>query len=1160
MVHACRLGLANHCAQIDKMPTRSPDIAPLTNVLSISSAGRNRYLFHFNSHHSLVQWTASIRLCMFEHSKLQEIYTGALIAAKGKTLNAIGQITAKTNFKYEDWVRVRFGAGTPWRKCWAVISQPDEKIIKKAKAAAKKAKNTAYPQHPVFKGDIKFYDTKKTKKQSPIATIVDAYAAYALYPQSKQMIEVSTLIKIEGRVIIHGDQPTESEGYVFVMPDIHPAVSGFETMLRFLFPTYDTFALYGRPGMLIPDKTDPRSLMFAMPIDTIQSCGYLDVVDVVNVVVAGGNALKLESEWRDRLKDATKEKITMLIDRKSRPRASMPPVPRLNLGTGSSTWSPVDLPPQHVPLTPGTPAFHQRSTSEATGLMNYRGQQPPSPYFESPASSNQFQYGKPPSTGHSDSSSDGGLFAVNPAARHLQQQTTQPPIEPVPVTPRTLYPPGSQPPQLPQLPMPNLDSGDEDLFAGVVPRRGSVHQDSQRPPSRGSRERLNGNHPTPITQDRDSDQIEAPPGFALQSSHVVLRGPPPTGDEKVAYDEEYANHPPPGRPMSQDYTNQLPPAPQYTEHRRSWQPTPPSGSPSPDRETGEMFPTPPLPQVPPAQERASMAAKHNSWAHPPPINTNVAQQRQVMSVVTEHDTPDSVTDLPHLIDQSALDKIGPQRQPSNAETPAQPDEDTFDRRTIARIQKVLAGGDSDSEYGDEPEDEEEDDDEPDYASSVDSRLPPAPTRDANGPRAGVMKVVGQKPEPEVVIGDVHYRPSSSGKPLEPAIDIPKVDFGMTVSHGRTLSSDLHMKNTSRGSVAAVEPDVYPSSAHGTIGGSTPMLANGAGGHSRSPSAGLGSEYFSRQPTGAVSRSSGSGSGEYNRPSPGSDSDASRRRTVAWQPAIVTPGGNYPPDQTAAERYVAEKAAQATNQSRSRYLNARKASSSVTPQRNQSSEYLPPTSLPTRPSSRGPNAAFTPGGLISTPDLSSHLSAREMEYIARKTGSTLLHMDESQLKAPPHKTGLIGAIQSRETERKQIKGSFQRGVGSLTVQQEIARRQQEKAAKEQAMQAAREQRRRTPSPRIMFEQQQQYFPQQNINPPMPPQMQLQLQMQQIQQMQQQQQQQQQQQMFLAQQQQQQQMQQMQMQQQQQMGAYGYPNHQSQGGRTPDVFQNQYYSRN
>ena len=1110
------------------MPTQSPNIPPLTNVLRISTAGRNRYLFHFNSHHSLVQWTASIRLCMFEHTKLQEIYTGALIAAKGRTLNGITQITARTNFKYEDWVRVRFGAGTPWKKCWAVITQPDEKAIKKAKAAAKKAGNASYPQHPVFKGDIKFYMSKKSKKQAPIATIVDAYAAYAMYPQAKQLIDMSSLIKIEGKIRIHADQQTESEGFVFLMPDIHPAVSGFETLLRCLFPIYDTFALYGRPGRLIPDKTDPRSLMFAMPVDTSQQCGYLKVADVVNIVVTGGSKLKLESEWRDRLKSATQEKISMLLDPKSRPRASMPPAPRLTFNPGSvpsaSAQSPqIGYPPQDVPLTSGLIHQHSRSTSEATGYMNYRGQSPPqpSPYFaNSPGSSNYRYNNNPASSGHSESSSDDGLFQVSPAARRLQQQTEQPPPEPVPMTPSSFHPPSSRPPQLP---LPDIESSGN-MFAGVVPpREGGPTVSRKALPGSPA-----GQPPqVPQHQNGDDSQLEPPPGFALQSSHIVLRGPPPTNDEKQGYDQEYANHPPPGRPMSQEYTdhvfrqdqqgNQGPPAPEYTEHGRSWQPTPPS-----ERDYRDMAP-PPLSQH-------NTLPKANDRIQPPPLDTNFGLRP--IAAVAEYNTPDSTIDLPHLINQSALDKIAPQLRDSRSVDSFPEDEDTLDRKAMARVQKVLAGGDSDSEYDDNDLDKESDD-EPEYASSIDSRAPP-PKRDTDMPRAGRMKIVGQKPEPEIVVGDVHYRPNSSGKPFE-QVEIPKVDFGMTFSHGRSLSTELNAKGIPRstvagGTVAAVEPDTTPTPQKGTVVGGC------RGDHSSAPSVTSGG----------------------NRESQSSDEHLGRRRSIAWQPGIVPPPSNNT-DRSAAERYVTERAAQAavTSQSRNRQLHHRKPSSTApTLQRNQSIEHPP-----TRPTSRGPNAAFMPHGLVSAPDLSAHLSAREQEYVARRTGSSLLQMEDVQTKHPPHRAGLIGAIHSRETEKQHIKESFQRGTSSIMVEQEIARRQQYQAAKE-VMRTAR-----SPSPRAFsmnLDQQQGYFPQQQqaptmraLPPPPPPQHQ---QLQQYQQQQQFLQQQQlfQQQQFLLQQQQQQQ-QQMFYAQQQQMG-YDYPSQQGQGCRTPEGYQNQYYGRN
>ena len=108
MVHASRATTSYgiDILQIETLPTRNPDVQPLQNVLSISTAGKNRYLLHFNSLHSLTQWTAGIRLAMFEHSSLQELYTGSLIAGKGKHLNNIRTIMERSRFRTEEWCRV----------------------------------------------------------------------------------------------------------------------------------------------------------------------------------------------------------------------------------------------------------------------------------------------------------------------------------------------------------------------------------------------------------------------------------------------------------------------------------------------------------------------------------------------------------------------------------------------------------------------------------------------------------------------------------------------------------------------------------------------------------------------------------------------------------------------------------------------------------------------------------------------------------------------------------------------------------------------------------------------------------------------------------------------------------------------------------------------
>ncbi|KAL9113365.1 MAG: hypothetical protein Q9227_002406 [Pyrenula ochraceoflavens] len=276
---------------IKTLPTRNQDVQPLENVLSISTAGKNRYLLHFNTLHSLTQWTAGIRLSMFEHSSLLELYTGSLIAGKGKALNNIRTIMERARFPTQDWCRV--------------ITPGDEKEFQRQQKTMKK--RSAYERPAPPKGHINFYDTKKIKKNAPIATINDAYAAYAIYPHSKPLIDASTLVKLEGRITIHSNPPSTTEGFVFVMPEVHPAVSGFEMMLRWLFPTFDTFGMYGRPSRLIADTLDPRGVMFAMPKH--RRYGYLEIFDVATLIHTDGSQDWSEREWRKKLKELTSKRM-----------------------------------------------------------------------------------------------------------------------------------------------------------------------------------------------------------------------------------------------------------------------------------------------------------------------------------------------------------------------------------------------------------------------------------------------------------------------------------------------------------------------------------------------------------------------------------------------------------------------------------------------------------------------------------------------------------------------------------------------------------------------------------------------------------------------------------------------------------------------------------
>ncbi|KAL8825658.1 MAG: hypothetical protein Q9170_007710 [Blastenia crenularia] len=393
---------------IETLPTRAQGAQPLQNVLSVSTAGKNRYLFHFNSFHSLTQWTAGIRLAMFEHTTLQEAYTGSLIAGKGKLLNNIKIIMERIKFKHEDWARVRFGAGTPWRRCWCVISPPDEKEVQQQQKALKK--RSAYDRTvPILKGTIKFYDTRKIKKGTrPIATVNDAYSAYAIYPQSKPLIDQSTLVKVEGTITIHSSPETTTEGFVFVMPESHPAVTGFEMMLRWLVPLYDIYGLYGRPNRLIADVLDVRSLMFALP--QTRRYGYLDILDVAQLIQEPGSQSWSEKEWRSRLKELTASRQTMYQANGGRPKS------RASSYRGHRN---------SLPSRSGTLRFDDSaSVKSAHSMLGDVPPMPPPHHTDSaPAGAGPFE--PPRANGHQRSVSEATAFATPPRKQRSQRYTQE---------------------------------------------------------------------------------------------------------------------------------------------------------------------------------------------------------------------------------------------------------------------------------------------------------------------------------------------------------------------------------------------------------------------------------------------------------------------------------------------------------------------------------------------------------------------------------------------------------------------------------------------------------------------------------------------------------------------------------------------------------------
>lgn len=930
------------------MPTQNQAGAQsLQNVLSVSSAGQNRYLLHFDSYESLIQWAAAIRLAMYEHTCLYEAYTGSIIAAKGRQLNNIRAILERTRFKHEDWARVRFGAGTPWKRCWFVVTPPDEKEFQKAQKTLKK--KSAYDRAPrLVIGNIKFYESKKTKKSKPIATVTDAYCAYAIYPQSKALIDQSTLIKIEGNFILHSKSETKTEGFVFVMPEVHPAVSGFEIMLRFLMPTFDTFNLYGRPNRLIAAVNHIKSIMFAFPDQ--ERYDYLDLVDVVNLMRTTGSQNWNEAEWRKQLKDATARRMANVSSRTSsmttnRPRfrASLPnrysqvpaqPTSRKGPFPGymPAFNQSVDAVVQQVPKEePFTSVPHSRSMSETAEFVP-KPFQGPAAMESSPVSSAQDltpspEVGNSPGRSSSDydrnQSSEQGSY-VSPA--HVSM--TEPPnVSPPPIFTRD---PMERPPTRPQMPADarkaNVRMSDATLAQFMAASGGAN----------------SANRPNTSASHDSSDYASSGP-VAPTPLYPVSEAP-----HLAANLDDHANH----HTAAQE---QSPPVPQHSSGVSGTQSSA-TPSPQPNRTSTQ-----------------SMRIDTEKAVKRKPVGGTPTQLVSPQSSVGEP----SFDDLRHTVDEDAMNLVGIVNRP------------TFPPPPKARPQE------EESVYDDDVSTTS-----PDYASTADSLYSKTSVKSVPKPRMGVKKTVGTDIQPkDLVIGDARYADLTEApdNKAEHNSDIPTVDFGPTLTYlptpGRPSTSDTLKKfeHNRRDSDATEKRLSLP--AHQTDRS-----------HSRSPSR------------------------------------DENRRSMMWQPGMAvprpaTPGGLTP------EQFVQQRAAP-TPPVHSHQRNS--STATVTPMpRPASGDWTTHTRSPSqmglnndaypRPKSRGASS------MINYNDVSSHLSAREQEHVARMTGSSFFNLSGDRQKTPPpvNPMGLVGAIDAREQEKKLTK----EGMSNYMVQHAIAQRNQ-----------------------------------------------------------------------------------------------------------------------
>lgn len=936
-----------------------------------------------------MQWTAGIRLAIFENNTLHEAYTGALIAGKGKTVNNINVIMERARFKTEEWVRVRFGAGVPWRRCWCVISPPDEKEYAKLQKELKKRSPYDRSPVPVLKGDIKFYDTrkdgKKQKKAQPIASITDAHAAYAIYPQAKSLVDASTLLKIEGQVTIHSDPPSASEGFVFIMPEVRPAVTGFEMLLRFLFPTWDTFGLYGRPGRLIASTLDSRSLMYAMPKH--KRYGYLEILDVTALVTEDGSTGWSEKDWRKRLKEATGARMNAIEDgTRSHSRSDSRRSNRLSYSGGNggaasrgkvgfaeeqpgvrssrsfslSGQQRADSGPDGRPQASmgGAQQGHARNSSDPSIMASapppqndYNGNA--SPYSSSPQRSQQMplrgilQGRMGSGDGMSGSEDERGPTPPGHDFNGMGRMQTPEPVQRPPAFNHTSSGGGQQKNKAyhsPALRRANSRLSSTTLAqlakAGGValPRDASQEEIAH---GRYSEDQRTGpsvqlQHAAPggmSANDNRSREAMSPPGPAQGRSGPAYPAP-------LNIPNQQSRGPSPSNAPPSPYGHG-PNAPAYPPQEGRRSPYPPGQGPPPNG--------PPQGRPPPPDGRGQPPQSYRPGPGSRPGTS--ASERSVQMGAPPHRKP-----LPNHTGGPAYGA------PGHAPGPV----DTND---------IL------DSYGDDPGPARQ---HP-YRAPPGERMGPPTPQGSYGPYGGESPG-GERQRPGVL--------KTVGGGEQPLQGRPEVDmnFGPTVNYGAALRKPAP--------------------------GGNPMPPHAQQQRPYSPAG--------QRPNEGQARPRGPPEHE--------------ERSRPWKPAIMSPGGAQ--QGVSPEQYVQQRAAAAPQygHARSPSGDALAESQGGRPQHNRRRSSFgmlddgrhQARDMMNRPSSQGENG--------------SHMSARDQEYMARMTGQPLINVGANQRQNTPGGAGLVGHIDARERERQQMR----QGANQQAAQQAMAQRQQQQAAMHQQM--------------------------------------------------------------------------------------------------------------
>lgn len=150
----------------------------------------------------------------------------------------------------EGWVRIRVAGQTDWKRMWMVVSAASQSEgpaapygdnrKKRMSSLFSRDQSEDLPPRPV----LSLYASSKPKdKKKALLTLKDVTQAFAVYPERPELINRSTLMKLEGLL---GDEETAGgmrgrEGWLLVMPELEAGNTQASEMLKWLVGTCSRF-------------------------------------------------------------------------------------------------------------------------------------------------------------------------------------------------------------------------------------------------------------------------------------------------------------------------------------------------------------------------------------------------------------------------------------------------------------------------------------------------------------------------------------------------------------------------------------------------------------------------------------------------------------------------------------------------------------------------------------------------------------------------------------------------------------------------------------------------------------------------------------------------------------------------------------------------------